>query len=68
MSRITINILPDGKIETDFSGYEGDTCLNEAERLNVILKSLGVGITSKTVTRKASEKQAIALRNRNPSR
>lgn len=68
MAKITINVLPEGKIETDFEGFSGESCFAEADKLNEILKGLGVGISSKIVTRKVSEKQAIALRNKNPRR
>ena len=68
MAKITINVSPDGGIDTDFVGFEGESCFAHADKLNEILKSLGVGIASKSVMRKTSEKQAITLKNKNPNR
>ena len=65
MAKITVNVSPDGGIDTDFVGFEGESCFAHADKLNEILKSLGVGIASKSVMRKVSEKQAVPLRNRN---
>ncbi|HEB13574.1 MAG TPA: DUF2997 domain-containing protein [candidate division CPR3 bacterium] len=64
MAKITINVSPDGSIATDFEGFEGESCFAQADKLNEILKGLGVGISSKSVMRKTSEKQAVILRNR----
>ncbi|HEB13652.1 MAG TPA: DUF2997 domain-containing protein [candidate division CPR3 bacterium] len=68
MAKITINVSPDGSIDTDFKGFEGESCFAQADKLNEILKGLGVSISSKSVMRKTSEKQAIALKNKNPNR
>lgn len=68
MARITINVSHEGKIETDFEGFEGESCFAEADKLNVILKSLGVGVSSKIVTRKVPEKQAVILRDKSSRR
>ena len=64
MAKITVNVSPDGSIDTDFKGFEGESCFAQADKLNEILKSLGVGISSKSVMRKVSERQAVLLRNR----
>lgn len=68
MAKIVINVSPEGKIETDFVGYEGNSCFAEADKLNAILKSLGVGVSSKIVTRKISEKPAVILRDKSSRR
>ena len=55
----------DGKIHTDFTGFQGETCLSEAEKLKQYLKSLGIvtnseEFTPKTeLTQQESEKHVI---------
>ena len=68
MAKITVNVSPDGGIETDFEGFQGESCFAHADKLNEILKSLGVGISTKSVVRKIPEKQVVILKNKNPNR
>ena len=64
MAKITIIVSPEGRIETDFEGFQGESCFAHADKLNEILKSLGVGVSTKSVVRKVPEKQVVILRNR----
>lgn len=42
----------DGSIHTDFSGFQGASCLNEANKLKEHLSKLGIDLTSKEFTPK----------------
>jgi hypothetical protein len=42
MREVIVRIGKDGTTTTDFSGFEGPSCLEEAERLRQLLATLGI--------------------------
>ncbi len=42
MHEVKVTVHPDGTTSSDFSGFQGPSCLDEAERLRQILASLGI--------------------------
>ncbi len=52
--RIEVEVGKDGRIKMDFSGFEGETCFDEAEALQKALKELGLWAIPVTVTPKPS--------------
>ncbi len=49
---IRVEISKNGRIEVDFRGFPGETCLDEQENLTRILKSLGLWAVPVTIERK----------------
>ncbi len=52
IKRVNVAVGDDGRIATDFEGFEGDTCLDEAEKLKAALRKLGVEAGDGQVSRK----------------
>lgn len=52
MKKITIVMDEKGNMSVDFSGFGGDRCLKEAERLVEKLKEGGIEIDIKSLTKK----------------
>jgi len=50
MREIRIEVDRNGKIRILYSGFIGDECFREAEKLYMILKSKGVDVTIEQVT------------------
>ncbi|HEY3314268.1 MAG TPA: hypothetical protein VGL40_03165 [Bacillota bacterium] len=50
--KIEVVINPEGKLETNFIGFAGEECFDEAERLRGVLKALGLLIDPIEVVRK----------------
>ncbi len=42
MHEVKVTVHPDGTTSSDFSGFVGPSCLDEAERLRQILARLGI--------------------------
>lgn len=42
MREIRVTVNPDGTTKTDMIGYQGKSCLEEAERLRQLLASYGI--------------------------
>lgn len=53
---IRVEISKNGRIEMDFQGFPGETCLDEEENLTRILKSLGLWAVPITIDRKDMER------------
>ncbi|MBE3519280.1 MAG: DUF2997 domain-containing protein [Firmicutes bacterium] len=53
---IRIEISKNGRIEMDFLGFPGETCLDEEENLTRILRSLGLWAVPITIERKDVER------------
>ncbi|MEM2190735.1 MAG: hypothetical protein QW540_04805 [Archaeoglobaceae archaeon] len=52
MKKITFKISQDGKVLFDYDGFQGDTCLEEFQRLLEVLKSEGMEIEARETKRK----------------
>jgi hypothetical protein len=50
MKEIKIEISRDGKIKILYSGFVGDECFKEAQRLYTLLKSKGVEVSIEQIT------------------
>jgi hypothetical protein len=50
MKEIRIEIARDGKIKILYSGFVGDECFKEAQKLYTLLKSKGVDVAIEQVT------------------
>ena len=44
MREIKLTVNPDGTTNTDFSGFLGKSCIEEAEKLKVLLASFGIQV------------------------
>lgn len=51
--RVVVTVNDRGEIRTDFVGFQGDECLDEAERLSAILKNLGLRLGVQEIRRKS---------------
>ncbi len=54
MREVKVTVHPDGTTSSDFSGFAGPSCLDEAERLRQILASLGIGASKPALPRSQS--------------
>ncbi len=52
--RIQVEVGRHGQVKVDFSGFEGETCYDEADTLQRVLKELGLWAIPVTVTPKPS--------------
>lgn len=52
--RIDVEVGRNGQVKAEFSGFEGETCLEEAEALERVLKELGLWAIPVTVTPKTA--------------
>jgi type 1 glutamine amidotransferase len=50
MKEVRIEITRDGKVRILYSGFIGDECFREAQKLYALLKSKGVDVTIEQVT------------------
>jgi hypothetical protein len=44
MREIKLTVNPDGTTNTDFSGFLGKSCIEEAEKLKTLLASFGIRV------------------------
>lgn len=52
---VRFTILKDGTVETEFSGFQGDECLTEAEALQSVLKKYGLKVTNQKTAMKSPD-------------
>jgi len=52
--RIDVEVGRNGQVKVEFSGFEGETCFEEAEALQRMLKELGLWAIPVTVTPKTT--------------
>lgn len=52
---IRFTISRDGTVESEYTGFPGDECLNEAEALNGLLKKYGLKTGARKVTMKTPD-------------
>lgn len=52
--RVDVEVSRDGQVAMEFTGFEGETCFEEAENLRRILKTLGLWAVPVTVTPKSA--------------
>lgn len=50
--RKVVVIIENGKVKLDFQGFVGNECLQEAERIEQFLASLGVNISDRKIEAK----------------
>lgn len=50
--RIDVQVNRDGTMKAEFSGFAGDDCIDQAERLRAVLAGFGVLVQPITVERK----------------
>jgi len=50
--RVAVQVNKDGTIRAEFSGFAGDDCVDQAERLRAVLAGLGLLIDPIAVQRK----------------
>ena len=60
MKSIAITIDEDGHISTDLAGFQGTTCIHEAERLIEALSKMGVAVEITAFTAKKEAETALA--------
>ncbi len=53
---VEFEITDDGQIRVEFSGFPGDACIDEAEKLEKILSGLGLDIELKDFEKKDAER------------
>ena len=53
--KIAVALSNDGRLLTDFDGFVGDDCLEEAERLRQELTKLGIKLEDVVLKRKAPQ-------------
>jgi hypothetical protein len=51
---VEVSIGKDGELRVEFSGFAGDECLDEAERLQAVLASLGLEIAVEALQKKSA--------------
>jgi len=56
--RIDVEILPNGEIKVEYSGFQGETCFDESEQLRKVLKEMGLWAIPLTLVRKAASEIA----------
>lgn len=49
---IRVEVLRDGRVQVDFVGFPGETCVDEEENLTRLLKSLGLWAIPVTIQKK----------------
>jgi hypothetical protein len=59
---ITVRIRRDGGLETEFTGFAGQDCVGEAEKLQRALAALGVTVSLEDVVFKSPEALAAETR------
>jgi len=52
--KIEVTIGQNGEVVVEFSGFPGEECFTEAERLQALLASLGLEVDVKDVVRKSA--------------
>jgi hypothetical protein len=57
--RIEVRVDARGQLTTDFAGFLGDACFDEADRLAKVLASLGLKVSPTAVRPKALEEQRL---------
>lgn len=57
--RIEIQVDPKGNLNTDFTGFLGDSCYDEADRLAKVLASFGLKVKPGAIRPKSIEQQRI---------
>lgn len=55
--RIEVRVDGGGRVEADFSGFAGEDCIDEADRLSKILAALGLSVQVLARQPKAPERQ-----------
>lgn len=50
--RVEIRVERDGTLRAEFSGFSGDDCIEQAERLQTVLAGLGLLVEPQAVQRK----------------
>ncbi len=59
--KIEIVVNKEGKLEVEFTGFPGELCYAEAERLEKILKKFGVSVKATELIAKSPEQIACEL-------
>ncbi|MHB8928101.1 MAG: DUF2997 domain-containing protein [Bacillota bacterium] len=57
--KVEVVVAPDGRIETNFIGFLGDECFDEAEKLKRALQAVGLEIDPAEVVKKGPERIAL---------
>ena len=52
--RIEVSIDKKGQVQVEFIGFVGDTCFDEAERLQAVLAKMGLKVDVEQVIRKSA--------------
>ncbi len=55
--KVTVLVNKTGEIETVFSGFEGDLCFDEADRIKGLLRNLGIKTNCVAVVRNEENKE-----------
>jgi hypothetical protein len=58
---IKFTISSNGEVESEFAGFHGEDCLEEAENLKAALRSLGLRITGHKIVMKSQEQIASEI-------
>jgi len=59
--KITVTISPDGKLHSDYDGFDGEACFQEAEKLAQSLAQQGLDMTVVKVDPKRREQELRKL-------
>ncbi len=57
--RVDVQVMKDGTFRAEFSGFAGDDCIDQAERLRAVLATLGLVVDPIAVERKDPSQIAI---------
>jgi len=52
--KITVTVERDGSVEADFSGFTGDDCVEEADRLAEVLSRFGLKVNPAEARKKTA--------------
>ena len=59
--RVDVKVGRDGHLQAEFSGFAGDGCIDEAERLRQVLAGFGLLVEPLTVERKDPAQIALEI-------
>lgn len=57
--KVEVVVAPDGRLETNFIGFLGEECFDEAEKLKRALQAVGLEIDPLEVVKKGPERIAV---------
>jgi len=59
--RVDVKVGRDGHLQAEFSGFAGDDCVDEAERLRQVLAGFGLLVEPLTIQRKDPAQIAVEI-------